>query len=643
MPILDEPGAKGSIVRMDLQYLRAFAILAVVAYHANADFFKIGFIGVDFFFCISGFVLTPKFLEITKNRDIKLIYNCFKLFIKGRIYRLYPAMLLSVIISIPLIAITLPTGKYLERALTQAEYALFSLANFSASTLAGDYFNPAPNPFLHLWSLGAEWQLYIFFAIAAFGIAAFRSKNPQSKFVVFSLLVSLTSVAFFLLSSSEQSFNYYNPLLRLWEFGIGIFAYFLSHRFTKFQSLKAMYVILSALVLIVLLPLKNSLSHVETTLLLLLFLPFTIFSVSNFQGNRLVLWVASRSYSIYLYHWVFFVIVKHSTLNFFENQNSKVILTVAALVMTLFCADLSYRCFENRMPGQWSTSKEGFLVLGLTVITILLPLDAANARGFWGFNNLNTQPRFAGDFDPNCDRTMVIDEPCTYGRFENAQSLNLVGDSHAAALSNAVVAVGTQLQLNVNIWSFKGCKYSDPGVLSESSSVLYSNPNDPCFARDLAFRRYLDSHPDDIVLGAWRSQECGLNDFLGLCGIPFVDMQLNSFKKLSSKGNRVIVFTPVPEFRDLKFFAPRSLLQAEYRASRFEFKHEMLPQTFVEEKYMYAHSRELTLVSSENILCQPTLCIRKQGDRWLYRDTNHLSIDGANLFIPRIIQVLQFR
>lgn len=643
MPILDEKSKKGLKVRTDLQYLRAFAILAVVAYHANVDFFKIGFIGVDFFFCISGFVLTPKFLEIAKNRGFKLIYNSFKLFIRGRIYRLYPAMMLSVAISTPLITMTLPTGKYLERALAQSEYALFSLANFSASSLAGDYFNPAPNPFLHLWSLGAEWQLYIFFAAVAIGIASFRSKKPQSKFVLLSFIVSLTSVAFFLMSSSEQTFNYYNPLLRLWEFGVGIFAYFLSHRFTKFHSLKAMYVILCALLLIVLLPLKNSLSHVETIFLLLLFLPFTLFSVSNFQGNRVVLWVASRSYSIYLYHWVFFVIVKHSTLNFFEIQNSKAFLTVAALVITLLCADLSYRYFENRIPGQWSTSRRGFLILGITVIAILLPLDSSNARGFWGFNNLNTQPKFAGDFDPNCDRTMVIDKPCRYGRFENAPTLNLIGDSHAAALSNAIVAVGTQMQLNVNIWSFKGCKYTDPGMLPKSSLLSYSNPNDPCFARDLAFRKYLASHPDDIVFGAWRSQECGSNEFLGLCGIPFVNMQLNSFKKLSAMGNRVIVFTPVPEFRDLKFFAPRSLIQAEYRASHYQSKHKMLAQTFIEEDYMFAHSGQLTLISSENVLCQPNLCTRKQGDKWLYRDTNHLSIDGANLFIPRIIQALQSR
>jgi peptidoglycan/LPS O-acetylase OafA/YrhL len=641
--ILVEQDDKGSTIRIDLQYLRAFAILSVVAYHANADFFKIGFIGVDFFFCISGFVLAPKFLSITETRDIGLAYKALKLFIRGRIYRLYPAMLLCILVSTPLIALTLPTGKYLERALSQAEYSLFSLANFSANTLAGDYFNPAPNPFLHLWSLGAEWQLYIFFALLGCVMAFFRFRHPQSKFLGFSLVLSFASVIFFVLSTSEDTFSYYNPFLRLWEFGIGILAYFLCRRFPKVHSRTAMYFFLSILLLVVLLPLKNSLSHVETVILLLLFIPFTIFSESGIQGNRFILWVASRSYSIYLYHWVFFVIVKHSTLNFFEQQNSKVFLTVAALVLTLICADFSYRYFEKPTARRVIIKKRSFFVLVISVVALLMPLDIANARGFWGFNDLNSQPRFAGDDDPGCDRTLITDKPCTYGRFENAPALNLVGDSHAAALSNALVAVGAQLRLNVNVWSLKGCKYVDPSVLSQSNSDLYSNPIDPCFRRDSAFRKYLASHPGDIVFGAWRSQDCRSNEFFGLCGIPFVNLQLNSFNALASTGNKVVVFTPVPEFRDLKFFAPRSLVQTKYHASSFELKENMVTQSFLDGKHMNAHPGALSLISSENVLCDPIFCTRKLGDRWLYRDTNHLSIEGANLFIPRIIQVLQSR
>ncbi len=641
MPILIEQLAKRSAFRTDLQYLRAFSIFAVVVYHANEDFFKIGYLGVDFFFCISGFVLAPKLLSITDHHEMRLIIRSFRLFVKDRIYRLYPPMLFCIVVSIPLIALTLPTGKYLEKALSQAEFALFSAGNLSASSLVGDYFDPAPNPFLHLWSLGAEWQLYILFAFSACLLAFYKLDNPRRLFLFFISLFSFFSVLVFLLSPSGGTFNYYNPFLRLWEFGLGIIAYSISQKFSKFNSRIFMYLMLSALLLLIVIPLKDSLNHAETVLLLLLFLPFVVFSDSGFRGNGVVLWVASRSYSIYLYHWVFFAIVKHSKLGFFESQSSKALLTFAALILTLLFSEITFRLFEKPSSPSMVSRRSRLLVLLVTSLAIIAPLDVANSKSFWGFNNLNAQPRFAGDVDPNCDRTMVIDRPCFYGGYKNSSTLNLIGDSHAAALSSAIVDVGTLLKLNVRIWSYKGCKYVDPLVLSRSDAALYSNSSDPCFRRDEAFRKYLALHPEDIVLGAWRSQDCEYNIFLGLCGTSFVDLQIDSFQRFSLAGHKVVIVTSVPEFRDLKFFAPRALFQPEYRATHFEVKHNMVAQSFLDEKYLDAHSSGLNLVSSEKILCNTSSCMRKKGSRWLYRDTNHLSIDGANLFIPRIIQALQ--
>lgn len=633
----------GSIIRTDLQYLRSFSVVAVVAYHANQDFFRVGYIGVDFFFCISGFVLAPKFILIAKAPDLGIIYASFTQFILDRFKRLYPALLVCIAFLTPLIALTLPTGKYLEKAITQAQFALFSVANLSANSLIGDYFAPSPNPFLHFWSLGVEWQLYVFFALIACSITMFKSKKPHRLFLIFTFFLVLMSMAFFLIISPANTFSYYNPWLRLWEFGIGICAFFLSRRFQNFNSMTAVYVFLTLLLALVLIPFENSLSSFETVLLILLFIPFTLFSKSDFSGNSIVLWVASRSYSIYLYHWIFFVIAKHSTLNFFEEQKSKALLTFGALVMTFVFAEFSYRYFEKPASLNKVNLKSKPLILLLSVFVVLIPLDAANAKGFWGFNNLNSQPKYAGDADPDCDRTSVIDKPCTYRGQKEAPTLHLVGDSHAAALASALVDAGTQLGFNVMVWSYKGCKYLDPKILSISKVNHYSNPNDTCFRRDSAFREYIASNPEDIVFGAWRSQDCESNEFLGFCGIPFVELQLNSYRELASQGNKVIVFTPVPEFKDLKFFAPRSLLQTEYQASAFVPKQKMLHQAFLDGDYMSTHSDGLTIISSESILCSASLCTRKKDDVWLYRDTNHLSVQGAKLFIPQIIQALQFR
>ncbi len=640
---MSEHNSQISVVRTDLQYLRAFAILVVVAYHANPDFFKNGYLGVDFFFCISGFVLAPKFILIAHHRESNKIVISFFGFVRDRFLRLYPALLLSILLTLPLILLTLPTGKYLEKVLTQAEFALFSLGNISAGSLVGDYFNPAPNPFLHLWSLGAEWQLYLFFAISACCLAFVRPEKPRFVFSILSSIVFISSLVLFLASNHDDNLSYYNPVLRMWEFGLGILAFIFSTKISTFKSRKFLYLSLGLLLAITLLPLKISFSHAQTVLLLLFFLPLTFYSDSNFQGNRIVLWVASRSYSIYLYHWIFFVIVKHSTLEIFESQNSKAFFTVIALCLALLVADLSYRFFET-FSKPLNNKVIARLVLLITGCAILLiSSDTANARGFWGYNNLNSQPKFAGDVDAKCDRTMVIDEPCTYGTFKNSLTLNLIGDSHAAALSSALVKVGEQLNFNVKIWSFKGCKYVDPEFLSESEREMYLEQSGSCSRRDSAFRNYISTHPYDVVLGAWRSQDCRSNEYLGLCGIPFLDLQLNSFLKLNAAGNRVVIFTPVPEFKDLEFFAPRSILQSEYVASYSALKEHMVRQPFVDEMYMRENSNGLALVSTQEKLCGNELCLRNKDDKWLYRDTNHLSIDGANILIPEIIRALQDR
>ena len=145
-------------MRRDIQVLRAFAVIIVILFHAFPNIFPGGYLGVDIFFAISGYVVTPLILEIFKEKSN--VRFRLKNFYKKRYYRHGPSLGYTVIFSIILVFIF---GNIRDHKLlyNQALHSLLIAGNYSAPNLSGNYFNPRPNPLIHTWSLSAEAQLYL--------------------------------------------------------------------------------------------------------------------------------------------------------------------------------------------------------------------------------------------------------------------------------------------------------------------------------------------------------------------------------------------------------------------------------------------------------------------------------------------------
>ena len=390
----------------------------------------------------------------------------------------------------------------------------------------------------------------------------------------------------------------------------------------------------------------KTLNIIQSPLIILILVPLFLSKDRPLKYDRILHYIGSRSYSIYLYHLVFFVIAKHSTLDFFSGFNERSIYTLGALVPIFFLAEISFQKFEK--PSIYFSRLDLIIYLFISTLCFLGAINYLNSNNFFNFNNLAQQPPFAGDLDKNCDRTSVTAHPCGYGDFLNPHSINLIGDSHAAALSQAVIQAGKELSMNVNVWSYKGCKYVEPLVLEEDQIQLYSqNSEGNCQLRDESFRNWIFGNPSSIVIGAWRSQDCVSNEFLGRCGSDFTSMQMNSFIELSQKTLGTIIVTPVPEFTDDKFFAPRSLIQREYVASSSVSKFQMNKQSFKDEiQILNDNLSGIKVIESSKLFCSQTECFRKNNDKWIYRDTNHLSAYGASLLTPvikkHVLDVLDF-
>jgi len=210
--------------------LRAVAIISVILFHLNLDYFKGGFVGVDIFFVISGFLITQWFVKRSSIKNFSLL----KIFFENRIKRLIP-LLFFVKIIILIFGFILMNSYQYKLLIDQNLYSLFFLSNIYLWKNS-DYFslNTFENPLVHTWSLSLEEQFYIFFSIFFIFINYFLKKKKI-------LIIFIVGFLSLLLAQSGGNLNFHYPFLekkfyffnesvvsgyflifgRIWEFFIG--------------------------------------------------------------------------------------------------------------------------------------------------------------------------------------------------------------------------------------------------------------------------------------------------------------------------------------------------------------------------------------------------------------------------------------
>ena len=305
--------------RVDIQALRGIAVLAVLLFHAKQVIFPLGYLGVDVFFVISGFVVTPLILRIfpqSEEFDRKETLKRLRAFFIRRFFRLAPALGTSLILAVLLVIILSPSWDNRDFP-HQAMAALLLVGNWGAFTFVGDYFHGSSSPIVHTWSLSAEEQIYILIPFFFFLLSIVSRRFRKTSVLRNVLLVGIISfIAQFLIQYSSNKYLgfdagvvrnalFYSPISRVWEFSLGALAYALSARkmyeiqFSK--NLRSfIFVIVSSISLIYFL-LSDPWPLVATVMALgiiyfelLLRLPKMIVSI--------LAWVGDRSYSIYLVH-----------------------------------------------------------------------------------------------------------------------------------------------------------------------------------------------------------------------------------------------------------------------------------------------------------------------------------------------------
>lgn len=338
--------ASGLGKRADIQYLRAFSVSIVIIFHSRATILPNGYLGVDLFFLISGFVLTPQLLKIfysTKNQVRNESLN----FLKKRFNRLMPAFLIATLFNLLILFIFGAYDKF-ERTGLQAFYSLIFIGNFSAAELSGNYFSPIPNPFLHYWSLSAEWQVYLFIPILYSLIVMLQHKSRK-----LTILNSLTLIfVFFLLLSifgyeNNELFGYFSPITRIWQFAAGslIFITLSKSDINKYITYVARIVLVFGTLMILLpIPLERLNTYLVSTVVFISLVTSKL-QFRNLLGNSLMR-IGDISYSLYLYHLPFIYLALYSPTSG-ADQIFRSVGVIFSIVFTFIAANFSYKYIES--------------------------------------------------------------------------------------------------------------------------------------------------------------------------------------------------------------------------------------------------------------------------------------------------------
>ncbi|HAT1978938.1 TPA: acyltransferase [Legionella pneumophila] len=351
--------------RPDIDGLRAIAILLVLIYHGGLSLFPSGFIGVDVFFVISGFLITTIIHESLNKNDFS-----FFDFYNRRLWRLQPVFVALIVVTTLLSVLFYLPDDLIEFSRSARKASLFISNLFFNKTTTG-YFSPDTHqlPLLHTWSLSIEWQCYLVLPLVMYGLYRFLNKG-QVIYIVHGL-----AILFFLLalhySQAAPAQTYYQFSSRIFEFLIGS-CIALSPRI-EFSINKSILVILGSSALFFIIytaTLDNILLGypnwhtlfvcLATGLLIALGTNFPSLAIVKTLSFRPLVFIGVLSYSLYIWHWVLFSILRYQNIE----ERSEVLFIVYGIVFVL--AYLSWRYIEK------PTKKFRHIPFRYTVVILLL-------------------------------------------------------------------------------------------------------------------------------------------------------------------------------------------------------------------------------------------------------------------------------
>lgn len=644
--------------RTDINGLRAWAVVAVVLYHFGVPGFSGGFVGVDVFFVISGFLMTGIVIKGLERNNFSLAG-----FYLARGKRIIPALavLCAVLLGLGWLVLLPPDYKMLA---THSVYSLSFLSNIEFWQEAG-YFDLASHEkwLLHTWSLSVEWQFYMLLPIALWCTWRLRAGRAAQAWVLATgFALSLAASVFVTRSDPSGAFFLFHT--RAWEMLGGGLVFLLAQPATLPPSVRRWLEIAGLLLIVVAVAMFDKASAWPGWRAMLPVGGAMMVVLANgssvLTSNRAAQWLGDRSYSLYLWHWPVCVAL------FYIELNKVPLAIAAALLCTLVLGHLSYVLVETRSrrllgPVQWRSAS----VLALAVTVVALPGVAIwKMQGVAGRFSLDIEVAAAeaANFNPRkaqCHPAKGASSPsCMYGAAE--RKVILIGDSHGDAVVSGLAQAGGSG--GVMQWTYSSCPYL-PGMKNTPDFMSTVKSEFQCAAFNDWVSAQLDTTPADIpvlIVGRYAGAALGVNEHQKDVDVPSVYFSkvypvathefLEEFAGhvistacRAAKRRTVYMMRPIPEMGvNVPKIMSRRLsfgMDGEVSISMAQYLRRNAWILAAQDKAR--DSCGVKILDPLPYLCRDGRCYGTKAGRALYFDDDHLSEFGNKLLTPMFSEVFK--
>jgi len=608
-----------------IQGLRALAALLVTLFHAK--WVNGGFIGVDIFYVISGFLITGLLLrEIERTGTIN-----FKEFYARRFKRLLPTsffvLLVTAVASWLLIPATMRSS--LGRDIIAAS---LYVSNYLFAWWQADYQNldATPSPVIHYWSLAVEEQFYLIWPllILFFFIAATKFKK---KILLTLLVATVTALSFvFSIYQTETSpiWAFYSLPTRAWELGLGALLVLLPPIKTKklVGLLGFIFIIVSAFIFgeTTAFPGVNAVLPVLGTVMLISTINSWPPFLNDVANSRMFQWLGEISYPLYLWHWPLLVLPS----TYFARPLA-IYERILAIIATIILADLTHRFIEEPFRKHKTEPTLVFKRSGvITLVSVLIgsaiifsssdKIDVSGINGAVSLAQIKARPLV---YDDGChaNYAQTKSDKCEYADTKSDKTMVLYGDSHAAQWFPALVEIASRSGYRLISLTKSACPSVDTVRLDQGGFKMSRCKQ----WRINTIKRIQEINPDVLIMSSFQyfAQPPRFTDREQWWN----DGQRKLLTEVKNISPHLIYITDTPHpLRDI----PACL--ANYSISKCNTTQ---------------RSEDLSIsgfnvINPNSWLCS-RVCPAVKDGVVAYRDASHISVDIAIALIPRLTQALR--
>jgi peptidoglycan/LPS O-acetylase OafA/YrhL len=610
--------------RPEIDGLRALSVLAVIAYHINPSTIKGGFLGVDVFFVISGFLIT----SIIRNDIINNSFS-FSTFWIRRFRRLYPQLLL-------LVGFVLIVGNFVlirperNNLIYQSIASIFSFSNIYLLRTTGGYWDSASEniPLLHTWSLSLEEQFYLLLPVILFFINKYFRKFPF-KILIALLIFSL--IACYFVTIFRKNAAFYLLPTRMWELLLGSLLPFYSvdsklsgkYIFNGFLPCIGIVLIIASFFTI-----ENSKSFpgiypIFPCIGALLILSSSSEGLSNYiLSSKPLTYIGKTSYSLYLWHWPVIVYSKYLT-----TKPSGIFIITTTVLLSI----AAYYFVEKPQRKRVSFSYLLFIGFIITVslsVILFIPNNSIIPR-YISFLDDKEVVKKGLEYEAT-DRILSGKGGILIGNRERESkpSLVIIGSSHARVLATG----------------FDDClKENDKTALVLATSGIGLTDNS-CNLNKIINKYRVDEiirlQPDVVIVAGQWVEEMKNNDFY-----EQLTIQLDQISRVCKK---VIVLSQVPTcmLPDGYHNSPRKHALAQHHDNINISINPMndVTQTNINLEKKIVSSKclgNVIFINMDKWMLNPDGTIHIiDNNKFLYCDSHHLNDHGSKYLVKQLLQYL---